>query len=102
MFKRLIAGALVFGMAAAAPPAGAVTVCAERQLITGQLAEDFGEHPVAMGLSGPEKLIEIWSTDSGETWTILLTTPKGASCILGSGTDWLPVTPIEPVDDTAS
>ncbi|MDW4498657.1 hypothetical protein R5H30_11740 [Sulfitobacter sp. D35] len=95
MFKRLFALALVFGAAATAPPAEtldpaqfAAIRCAPRDLIVERLESRYEEHAKGAGLQTDTRLIELWSSKGGATWTILLTTPDGRTCILAAGEHW--------------
>lgn len=87
MFKRLITVALVFGMAALAPPAAAQN-CAPRELITRRLSADFQEQLKAGGLQvrqNVETLLEIWASSESGSFTVLISLPTGISCILAAG-----------------
>ena len=88
MFKRIVTAAMVFGMAALAPPASAQAACAERGDIIRMLENGFAEKLSALGLRSESQVMEIWSSDDTGTWTILLTRADGTSCIVASGTDW--------------
>jgi hypothetical protein len=33
-------------------------------------------------------LIEVWTTSTGNTWTILMTRADGISCVMATGTNW--------------
>ena len=35
--------------------------------------------------------MELWASDSTGTWTITVTTPEGATCLVASGQDYTPV-----------
>jgi hypothetical protein len=64
MFKRLFSSALVFGMAAMAPPALAVT-CAPREGLVQHLQTAFSESLSSAGLQNSQPvdtMIEIWSS----------------------------------------
>lgn len=89
MFKRIVTAAMVFGMAALAPPSNAQTACAKRSEIVHMLENAFAEKLSALGLRSELQLMEIWSSDAKGTWTILLTKADGTSCIVASGTDWV-------------
>jgi hypothetical protein len=90
MFKRILTSALVFGMAALAPPARAQSTCAPRTAIAGQLERQFGELPLVLALRPPAEVFELWVTPGGGTWSLLVSTPEGLACILAAGPDWLP------------
>lgn len=72
-----------------AVPAMAQGVCMDQHELHDRLAEKWHEAPVSAGLAGDGKLVQVYSSPEGETWTILLTTPEGRSCIIGSGRFWL-------------
>jgi len=93
MFKRLFAGAMVFGLAATAPPALAQVPCGPRETVTGLLAERAGESLTAFGLRSPEILLEVWTSPDSGSWTLLLSRADGVSCVLATGTDWQTRTP---------
>ena len=46
MWKRLISASLTFGLAAAAPPALAQTICGQYERLRDALADDYGESVV--------------------------------------------------------
>ncbi len=56
-------------------------------LIT-QLRDSYKESAVAKALTDSRQLLEILSSPNGMTWTILLTSPQGVTCIVASGTDF--------------
>lgn len=93
MFKRLFAGAIVFGLAATAPPAIAQVPCGARETVTDLLAERRGESLTAVGLRSPEILLEVWTSPDSGSWTLLLSRADGVSCVISAGTDWQMRTP---------
>ncbi|TCK99780.1 hypothetical protein BXY66_3484 [Shimia isoporae] len=93
MFKRLISGAVLFGMAAAAPPVSAQGLhCADRNRVVERLANKYSEVLTAGGLQGATTnqttLVEVWASEKTGTFTVILTNPQGVSCIVAAGTDW--------------
>ncbi|MHA3979899.1 hypothetical protein ACW9UR_19670 [Halovulum sp. GXIMD14794] len=62
--------------------------CAPRADLIESLAQSHGEQLTSGGLSGPGKLVEIWTGEDG-SWTILLTDAAGTSCIMAAGQDWI-------------
>ncbi|QDY69961.1 hypothetical protein [Qingshengfaniella alkalisoli] len=89
MFKRLIAGALIFGMAALAPPAAHAQMrCAERGKLITFLLEKFSENLSGGGLQTSNVIIELWVSSETGTFTILATTAGGLSCVIASGSHW--------------
>ena len=61
--------------------------CANRDAMVKVLTRRYHEAPRAVGLANPSAMIEIFTSKAG-TWTILLTQPDGASCIVSAGDDW--------------
>ena len=89
MFKRLFTSALVFGLAATAPPVLAQASCAPRDRVIERLETGFAETIAGVGLQSPESLVEIWSSEKTGSWTILTTRPDGLSCIVAHGNNWM-------------
>lgn len=79
-----------------AGPAFAYGNCADRDIVTNTLEKKFGESPVGAGLDGDTELYEVWQSDDGGSWTILMTTAEGLTCVLASGTDWRTALPTPP------
>ncbi len=34
------------------------------------------------------RMVEIYATDDGATWSMVITTPEGQSCVVASGEAW--------------
>ena len=62
--------------------------CGPRDSIRGQLTENYKETPIASGIAANGRLVEVFSTPDGRTWTIVITTPNGISCLAASGESW--------------
>ena len=43
---------------------------------------------IALGLASGGRLVEVFSTEDGSTWTLLLTAPDGTSCMMAEGQGW--------------
>lgn len=92
MFKRVIAPALIFGLAAIAPPVlaeGWPVVCGKRADIVSALQKRHGESPIGVGLIGESRMMELWSSTKTGTWTLLITRTDGTACMMASGADWI-------------
>ena len=63
------------------------SACASREEVVDRLKRDYSEKPVAMGLSTAGTVVEIFASLAG-TFTIVLTSPKGMSCVMVAGEDW--------------
>ena len=74
-------------IAAAPTPAAAQAVCSERSTFVRGLAAQHRESPVALGIIADGKVLEVLASKDG-TWTILVTSPNGRSCVLAVGESW--------------
>jgi len=62
-------------------------ICGSRTSLLGQLQGKYSEMPKSMGLAANGSVLEILTAISG-TWTILLTTPGGITCLIAAGEHW--------------
>ncbi len=62
--------------------------CAAHDKMTKLLGTKFTEAPRSLGLAADGKVLEVFSTDNGGTWTMVVTAPEGTSCIVASGRYW--------------
>lgn len=103
MTRKLMALSLIAGVAAVTASTFAQADeesvgCHQPREIARLLSTDFSERPVAYGLQQDGTLMQIFASKTGETWTVVLTTPTGLSCIVAEGTRWenLPNSPNGP------
>ena len=61
--------------------------CGERTAIMSHLEDGYSEKPVAMGLDAQGRVLEVLAAPSG-TWTMLVSTPGGLTCLIASGVAW--------------
>ena len=90
-FTLLAVGALPLGSEPASAQGGPA-VCRARDGLLSQLESKYGEVPVAIGVADGA-LIELLTAKDGMTWTIILTSPRGRSCLIASGEGWRPLVP---------
>jgi hypothetical protein len=69
--------------------ASAQSACFERAALMKHLDGKFSEAPVAAGLAANGSVLEVFSSADGNTWTIVLTQPNGATCVMASGEAWM-------------
>ncbi len=62
--------------------------CTERGDVVTHLATKYSESPVAIGLANNGGVIEVLSTDTGTSWTIIITMPSGTACMIAAGENW--------------
>lgn len=84
MWKTLLAAILAVGIAGSA---SAQTICGKRDTFLAQLAKSHQEAPIAVGLLGNGSVIEVLTSENG-SWTMLVTDPNGATCVLAAGEAW--------------
>ena len=74
------------------PSAGlAAGPCNDRDTVLKQLSQQFGEAPIAVGVSKRGTLIEVLKSApdaEADTWTIIATSPQGLTCLLDAGEGW--------------
>ena len=61
--------------------------CGNRYSIIHKLENAYSEEPVSIGIIENGSLIEVFVSESG-TFTILITSPKGRSCLVAVGNSW--------------
>lgn len=61
--------------------------CGDRVAIMSHLEDGYSEQPVAMGLDAQGRVLEVLAAPSG-TWTMLVSTPGGLTCLIASGVAW--------------
>ena len=85
----LVAAILLFGIAPFnATVAQAQPQCNERGNVLALLAKKYKETPVAAGVTNTGGLVEILTDMKSGTWTIIVTTPQGMSCLVAAGEGW--------------
>ena len=86
--------ALALAVAAWSAPARAGP-CLPWAELTAKLQADFAEQRIGLGVAaGGHEALELWARDDGGTWTLVATRPDGFACVLKSGKDWLPASPL--------
>ncbi len=65
----------------------AATVCSTRTNFLNELSSQHRENPIAMGLAANGSVLEVLASKDG-TWTILITSPNGTSCVVAVGDSW--------------
>ena len=70
-------------------PAAAQQICGPRAEMLAKLSQ-YAESPVAVGLDRAGRLLEVLATPTGSTWTIIVTSANGTSCLVMNGESWQP------------
>ena len=53
----------------------------------------YSEQRIAVGLENNSRLLEVFASADGATWTMAITTPNGTTCVVAAGVDWLDIEP---------
>ena len=85
---RRIVLALIGLMIAFPALAAGPAACNKRDVVLKHLASKYSEQPVAIGIASSGSVIEVLTSGSGSTWTIIVTLPNGISCLLAAGENW--------------
>jgi hypothetical protein len=89
MFRSVAIGAALMLAAGAAQAAG--QQCNEREDVLKLLSNKYSEGRVAFGVTNNGGLVEVLKSGPGaksDTWTIIITTSKGVSCLVAAGEGW--------------
>ena len=62
--------------------------CDDRDKVLRHLARKYQETPVAGGVTNAGGLVEVLTDGRGDTWSIIVTTPEGISCMVAAGEGW--------------
>ena len=62
--------------------------CRPHSEVLSHLARSYGESPKSLGITDAGNLIEVLSATDGSTWSIVVTTPEGISCLVAAGEAW--------------
>lgn len=62
--------------------------CHDATEIARQLTKKYEEAPIAFGLQSNGNLLQIYTSATQHTWTVVSTTPSGKSCIVAAGKRW--------------
>jgi hypothetical protein len=62
--------------------------CAKRNDVLKHLSAKYTEAPVALGLANNGGVIEVLSSKTGSSWTIIITMPEGPTCMVAAGENW--------------
>jgi hypothetical protein len=90
--RNILAAVALLGVSAFATAAQAAPHCDLRANLLQQAGEMFREAPTAAGVMHDGRLFEVWATESGSTWTAIVTQVdeqgRKISCVMTAGDDW--------------
>lgn len=86
---RIALAALAALVTTASPAAGQMPPpCGPSRAIADMLARDHGEAVTGGGIDAAGRLLRIFANLDTGTWTAVVSTTEGLSCIVSSGKDW--------------
>ena len=59
--------------------------CAPREMVVDRLANKYGETRQSIGLGANNAVVEVFASDASGSWTIVVTSPNGLTCLVASG-----------------
>ncbi len=81
---KLGLSALVCAAIVASSPVANAAQCGKSDKVIAFLGKKYKEQIKGMGLVGTKGYMQLFVAETG-TWTVLLTTPEGVSCIVAAG-----------------
>ncbi len=88
LFRTASTGGLVLAFLTLAHGAGAAPLCGKREEIRDRLDRAAGERPTSLGLDDGGRVVELFVSPGGRSWSLLITWPDGRSCMIASGRYW--------------
>lgn len=85
ILKTLVLGV---GFTLVASVALAQPQCNERDDVLELLGKKYGETASAVGVTNTGGLLEVLNDPKDGSWTIILSTPQGMSCLVAAGEGW--------------
>ena len=93
--RRLVvivaAVALIASAVTLSGPAAAQSLTRPRAEVLKILSKNYAEAPIEMGLTRTGNVIELFASNDGSTWSLVVTSPDGLSRVVASGESWLSV-----------
>ena len=62
--------------------------CGARNTVLDYLSTKYEEKPISMGIAANGSLIEVLTSKTGTTFTIIVTVPDGKTCMVAAGEGW--------------
>ena len=84
MKKMLVASAIIAAVQLGGTTSVSAAQCAERGYVVNQLKVRFGE-TFKRSRSQNDAVLELFASRKNDSWTLILTLPKGLSCMVASG-----------------
>ena len=101
MLRLILAGLAAIAIAIAVSiftpfGASAASQCGPHADVISVLAKNYQETQSATGVTANGALIEVFTSEGGRTWSIVVTSPDGLSCLVAAGDGWQTTRPVSP------
>lgn len=90
--KKILLAVAVLILIGIATQGKAQQNCGPVENIFASLSSQYGERPVAMGLSSQVQ-IQVWANESTGTWSIVVVSPNGGACLVAEGENYETIAP---------
>lgn len=91
--------AVLTALPANAQNRGLQMLCADRNIIVGELTGRYGEEVHGMGLAHQNRIVEVYVSAETGSWTITVTSADGTTCLMAAGQHFAQMTPAIPGED---
>lgn len=85
----MLGAMLLSSIALATRPAQAQSIDLPRAEVVEQLDTRYAETQAAVGVTDEGGVIEVFTTNDGSTWTLVLTKTDGTSRVIAAGETWI-------------
>ena len=83
-----VAGAFIAALALAGTAVASPIHCGPRKALLMKLTNTPDPQPSSVALTNDGQLLEVVKSDTDLAWAILITSPRGLSCIIAAGDNW--------------
>ncbi|MFQ5955386.1 MAG: hypothetical protein ACE5JZ_10020 [Kiloniellales bacterium] len=87
MIRSVLMAIVAILVTLGATPASAQVLCGDHAKMVASLDQKFEEARSGIGLASNGAVVELYTASTG-TWTLLITKPGGATCVIGNGEAW--------------
>lgn len=84
-FLTLIGAAMLVAAVPSADAQAQSMRCGDRESVIDRLQTKYGEVQRSVGLQQGRGIVEIFANPRSGSWTIIITTPEGKSCLMAAG-----------------
>ena len=74
-------------------------LCMARDTLVETLFDKYQERPIGRGINVDGDMLEIFASEDGATWSVVLTAPGAESCMTDAGDSWSEVRATQPMGD---